>query len=282
MSSFISRLSIVVNTSLPISGDFNCCFFHVHSFPYQKSQQEVSLLLLNSIEFQALKNYYKHYNNGLSATPADFIAQLAAYVGTEEKEVSGQRMSQITGYSSTRCYEYLAQAKIAGLVKRRKTKNSKIYSIKIDIPDFLLPCTNGLSQLILDKLQNAYGLDLVFTRDCINRITSRSTLIEPSVINDAIDSLVNTKKLYLQKDMNILFPKLQHDLQQKSHYLIIDDITKDFSDLNNQQCSFIGYLKQVSRVLSNSNSNSNSNSCLSQLLSCHFLNKEKQLQGVFA
>ena len=279
MTLCIPQLLTDVNLALRISTDLFIHSFRVH-FLILKNKQGVSLLNLSAVELLALKKYYK--NKGLSNTSADFLTNLALFTEGATVELLGSELKNITGYGTRQSYIYLAQAKISGLVKRLKTKNTKVYSIQIHIPDFLLPCNNGLSQLILDKLQNAYGLDLVFTRDCINRITSRSTLIEPSVINDAINSLVGIEKLYLQKDMNILFPKLQHDLQQKSHYLVIDDITKDFSDLNNQQCSFIGYLKQVSRVLSNSNSNSNSNSCLSQLLTCHFLNKEKQLQEIFA
>ena len=233
------------------------------------------LLNMSAIELLALQKYYK--DQGLSNCAADFTSKLAVLVGGNEKEMSGDGISLITGYSRAKSYKYLAQAKLSGLVERERTKQSRVYSIKVKIPKVFLPCNNDLAQLIMDKIQNAYGLDLVFSVGFIQQIITRSKLIEFEQIEEEINALINSNKIIFSK--LVLYPSLQHNFYQKDNCVIVHSFEQDFSDLNHKQKRFIKYLKDVCQI--HANANANEESRINKLLSTKIFYKQGML-GVSA
>ena len=251
-----------------INGCKGCCaeirrFFlflnSVHLKILNLKYEDIVLLNMSAIELLALQKHYK--DQGLSNSGADFTSKLAVLVGANEKEISISDICQITSYKKRQCCEHLAQAKLIGLVERKRTKQSRMYSIRIQIPQVFLPCNNDLAQLIMDKLQNAYGLDLVFSVHFIQQVITRSKLIEVTQIAEAIDDLINSNKITFYK--LALYPSLQHNFYQKDHCIIVKSFEQDFSDLNHKQARFIKYLKDVCQIHANSNEKSRINKLLS-------------------
>ena len=100
---------------------------------------------MSAIELLALQKYYK--DQGLSNCASDFASKLAVLVGGDKKEISIDDICQITGYKKRQCCEHLSQAKLAGLVERERTNQSRVYSIRPGTKD-------GAKNVESDKVPN--------------------------------------------------------------------------------------------------------------------------------
>lgn len=212
------------------------------------TSSEVTLLNLSAIEFRSLKDYYKNYNEkGLCPAPADCLAQIANFIGLEERKISIKEISDITGYHKTQCYEHLAKGKLAGLVERNPTGKKNNYSIKLHIPEFVLTCTRGLDKYIFDVIEHAYGNDLLFSRECIISIATKTRFIGKNLLFESlqqtINDLIQSQKLYCNN--NILKPKILDDICLKNNCITISSLNKKYSNLNEAQSYFLDWISRT-------------------------------------
>lgn len=214
---------------------------------YYSEKDEVDLLNITSLEMEALEDYYTKYGNGVPKAPAKFIASLANHIGSQRVTLSAKKIITITKCSKSRVYDNISIGKIAGLIERKPTGKKNNYSIKLHVPKFILPCSNGIDRYIFEVVQNAYTYDLVFSPECIINIAARARFIGEDFLfeslQQSVDNLIDSQKLYCNN--NILKPKVLDDAVQKDNCITISSLNKQYSNLNKNQTYFLDWINRT-------------------------------------